>query len=225
MGEVDVSLVITNYNRAEYLERSIRSCQDQVVFRRDFEVIVVDDCSTDHSRKIIERNMPGTKAVLLSKNRGVAGASNAGLAESAGRYFIRVDADDFLDKLAITHMAQVLDENPHIDFVYADHFRVDDIGYKQERVSLADRRQLFAHGAGVLFRTDVLRRHGGYDESLRNCEDYDLFGRLLTKGSMGFHLPLALYRYHIHGENMTLQDDRLDAVAKMEKKYAALLNR
>lgn len=225
MSSYDVSIVVTNYNRADYLDRSIRSCLDQVVFRRNFEVIVVDDASTDDSAERIAMYADDVETVFLLDNRGVAAASNAGLAVARGRYIMRVDADDFLNRFSITHLAQVLDENPHYDFVYGDHYRVDEIGHKQDRIALDRPHLLFEHGAGVLFRTDVLRSIGGYDESLRTCEDYDLIGRLIESGSRGFHLPLALYRYHIHGQNLTLQDDRPEAIKHMEDRYASLLDR
>ncbi len=225
MPEHDVSIIITNFNRGAYLDRSVRSCLDQVVFRRSFEVIVVDDASTDDSADRMAMYDGDIETVFRLENGGVAAASNAGLSVAKGRYLMRVDADDFLNRFALTHLAQVLDENPQYDFVYGDHFRVDDIGHKQERVALDRPRLLFEHGAGVLFRTEALRAIGGYDESLRTCEDYDLIGRLIENGSQGFHLPLALYRYHIHGQNLTLQGDRPEAIKHMEHRYASLLDR
>ncbi len=225
MTTLDVSMIITNFNRGKFLDRAVRSCLDQIVFRRSFEVIIVDDASTDNSTQIIKTYEQDVVSVLLETNRGVGGASNAGINASKGKYIMRVDADDFLNKLAITYTSQILDENPAIDFVYCDHYRVDEVGFKQSRVPLSTQQKLFEHGAGVLFRTSALKEVGGYDETLRTCEDYDLIGRLIQNGCRGFHLPIALYRYHIHGLNLTLQDDRNDAIIEMEKKYVSLHDR
>ena len=121
---------------------------------------------------------------------------------------MRVDADDFLNMYACAFMGGLLDENEDIDFVYCDHYRVDVHGVKISKVRLDHEEALYEHGAGVMFRTEVLRAIGGYDESLRNCEDYDLLVRLKKAGHKGYYLPYPLYRYYIHGDNITLDKER-----------------
>ena len=116
-------------------------------------------------------------------------------------------------------MAALLDENPDIAFVYCDHYRVDKRGFKTSKVRLDNEDALFAHGAGIMFRTSVLKEIEGYDESLRNCEDYDLLLRLRKQGHKGYYLPIPLYRYYIHGENITLQADRQTFRQIVEKKH------
>jgi glycosyltransferase involved in cell wall biosynthesis len=206
--QIDFSLVITNYNRARFIDRAIRSCLMQLVFRRSIEVIVVDDHSTDNSLDILQEFARDVRLFVNDVNRGVAHASNLALTNARGRYWMRVDADDFLNMYACAFMAGILDENEDIDFVYCDHFRVDVRGVKISKVRLDTESALFDHGAGILFRTEKLREIGGYDESLRNCEDYDLLLRLKKSGGKGHYLPVPLYRYYIHGENITLSDER-----------------
>ena len=132
---------------------------------------------------------------------------------------MRVDADDFLNAYACAFMGTILDENPGIDFVYCDHYRVDEQGAKISKIRLDNENALFEHGAGVLFRTAALREVGGYDADLRNCEDYDLLLRLKQKGRQGYYLPVPLYRYYIHGQNMTLGADREAYRKIVEKKH------
>lgn len=215
----EISLVIANYNRASFLDRAIRSCTGQVLFRVPFEIIVVDDASTDDSNDVIAEF--GTDVIHLRNevNLGVAATSNRGLEVATGKYWMRVDADDFVGQFACTYMKDVLDHNPDVDFVYCDHFRVDVRGVRQEHVRLNDDETLFNHGAGVMFRTQKLRDIGGYDESLRNCEDYDLLVRMKTSGAIGFHLPVPLYRYYIHGGNLTLTDERQAARELVRKRH------
>ena len=206
--KVDFTLVITNYNKARFIDRAIRSCLMQLVFRRNTEILVVDDASTDNSLHIIQEFSKDVRLFLNDTNRGVAYASNLALANAQGRYWMRVDADDFLNMYACAFMANVLDENDDIDFVYCDHYRVDVHGVKISKVRLDNDKALYEHGAGVMFRTDVLRKIGGYDETLRNCEDYDLLYRLKKAGHKGHYLPVPLYRYYIHGNNITLSTER-----------------
>lgn len=203
-----LSLVITNYNRAAFLDRSIRSCVGQILFRVPFEIIVVDDASTDGSVELLSEFGPDLITVFNETNLGVAASSNRGLETATGEYFMRVDADDFLNQFASAFMMEVLDTNPEIDFVYCDHYRVDVRGVKISKVRLDNDDALFEHGAGVMFRSQLLRDIGGYDDTLSNCEDYDLLVRIKQGGYRGFYLPVPLYRYYIHGENLTLGPDR-----------------
>ncbi|MBT3931737.1 MAG: glycosyltransferase [Rhodospirillaceae bacterium] len=205
---MDFSLVITNYNRERFIDRAIRSCLMQIILRRPIEIIVVDDASTDGSLDIIREFSHDVQVFEQDRNQGVAAASNVGLANASGRYWMRVDADDFLNTYACAFLGSILDENPDIDFVYCDHHRVDLRGVKVSRVRLDNDETLFEHGAGVLFRTEKLREIGGYDEDLRNAEDRDLLMRLRAAGSKGYYLPVSLYRYYIHGANISLGDDR-----------------
>lgn len=214
-----LSIVITNYNRAKFLYRSIRSCLDQLLIRKTLEVIVVDDCSTDESLLLLREFNFDVRVIAGGENRGVAHASNVGLQEARGAYWMRVDADDFLNKHACAYLSMILDENHDYSYAYCDHIRVNMNGTKEERVRLDGDEALRNHGAGILFRTDVLRDVGGYDESLRNAEDYDLLVRLARAGHTGYYLPLAMYRYYIHETNLTLQEDREEMKQLVRERY------
>ena len=205
---MDFTLVITNYNREQFIDRAIRSCLMQMILRRTVEIIVVDDASTDGSIEIVREFSNDVQVFRQEANQGVAAASNVGLAHARGRYWMRVDADDFLNSHACAFLGSILDENPDIDFVYCDHHRVDVRGVKVSRVRLDNDEALYEHGAGVLFRTEKLREIGGYDASLRNAEDRDLLMRLRADNAKGYYLPVSLYRYYIHGGNISLGADR-----------------
>ena len=203
-----ISIIITNYNRVNFIDRAIRSCLDQSVsVGISLEIIIVDDCSTDDSLKLLEMFKDDITLVKHAKNLGVAAASNSGIKHSTGDYIIRLDADDFLNKYALQILSSLLDENEDYGFVYTDHFRVDERGFKQEKKKLDNDEALYNHGAGVLFRKAIVDKIGFYDESLANCEDYDFLIRM-KKHFKGLYLPLPLYRYHIHGDNLSLRGDR-----------------
>lgn len=203
-----ISVVITNYNRENFLARAIRSCLEQILFiNKNIEIIVVDDASTDNSMNILRMFGDDIKFIRHEENMGVACASNTGFKLSTGDFIIRLDADDFLNKLNLHLLSEILINNHDYGYAYSDHYRVDDLGFKESYVSLGDYETLLNHGAGVMFRREVVQSVGLYDEALRNCEDYDYLIRV-SRLFKGYHLPLPLYRYHIHGQNISADPNR-----------------
>ena len=203
-----VSIIITNYNRCKFLDRAIRSCLDQSNSRNiEIEVVVVDDGSTDESLKMLATFEDSIKIVKHKKNLGVAAASNSGVKSCKGDFLLRLDSDDFLSKYTVQILGEILMENNEYGFVYSDHYRVDEKGFKIQKKKIMSNEDLFEHGAGVMFRKEIFKKIGFYNESLKNCEDYDFLVRVISKFK-GFHVPIPLYRYHIHGDNISLKEDR-----------------
>lgn len=198
----DVSVIICSYNNDKYLGRAIRSCLKQSLSPVKYEVIVVDDCSTDESREVIASFGDKIVPVLLEKNVGVAEASNIGIRNALGRFVIRVDSDDYINEHTLLFMSEILNNNPDIGFCYCDHIRVDKEENHLERVNLSTLDLLLRHGAGILFRKSYLEAIGLYNKEFRNAEDHELISRYI-KNFNGFHLPVSLYRYRQHDTNMT----------------------
>ena len=214
-----VSIIIANYNRCKFLDRAIRSCFDQSNSRDiEIEVVVVDDGSTDDSLKLLATFEDSIKLIKHENNLGVAAASNTGIKACKGDFVMRLDSDDFLSKYSIQILAEILISNNEYAFVYSDHFRVDEKGFKVEKKKIITNEDLFEHGAGVLFRKKVFNEIGFYNETLKNCEDYDLLIRIVKKFK-GFHVPIPLYRYYIHGNNISLKEDRKKFKELVKKKY------
>ena len=172
---IDVSIIITCYNLEKYIGRAINSCLNQTLHEDQYEIIVVDDCSTDNSWEVISQFGGLVKAVRLDNNSGVSTASNQGIAASSGKYVVRVDGDDFINKNFLHTMLEVLKWNDDIGFVYCDQIVVDkDMSRKQE-INTLDK--LLDHGAGVMFRRRYLDAVGFYDELFiygRLFEDIEL---------------------------------------------------
>lgn len=216
---IDTSIIICSYNNKPYLGRAIRSCLKQSIESSRYEVIVVDDASTDESRDVIDGFKNKIVPVLLDKNVGVAEASNIGIKQALGRFVIRVDSDDYISEHTILFMTELLNSNPDIGFVYCDHLRVDQNESVIERVNINTLDLLFRHGAGIMFRKSYLESIGLYDRDLRNAEDYDLLKRYI-KNFNGFHLTLPLYRYRQHSTNMTKdEEERKKWENKSNEKY------
>lgn len=203
---VDTSIIITNFNNAKYLGRCIRSCLKQSMDHSRYEIIVVDDCSTDNSRAVLD-SFKGIEVVYLKKNGGVALASNVGIQRAMGAYVIRVDSDDYVSENTFLFLTEILLNNKDIGFVYSDHLRVDKNENILEKVNLFDPASIYRHGAGIMFRKSHLEALGLYNKDLRNAEDFDLLLRYF-KNFDGYHLKLPLYRYRIHEEQMTNDESK-----------------
>ena len=187
-----VSIIITCFNLEKYISRAINSCLNQTMHEDEFEIIVVDDGSQDNSWNIIKSYGKIIRAIKIEKNSGVALASNKGILISKGENIVRVDGDDFVNRNFIFTLYEVLRWNKDLGFVYCDNIIVND---KEERIqSKKTLEVLLDHGAGVMFRKNLMYEIGLYDESLRNREDYDFVLRFLKK-YQGFHLQLPYYRY------------------------------
>jgi len=199
---LDTSVIITNYNNKPYIGRAIRSCLKQSLSPERYEVIVVDDASTDESMDVIKGYEDKIVSVPLKTNVGVAEASNEGIRAALGNFIVRVDSDDYISENTLLFLTEILIANPDIGFAYSDHIRVDEKENHVGRVNLSTPELIFRHGAGIMFRKSYLESLGLYDSELRNAEDFDLLKRYI-KNFDGFHLKVPLYRYRIHDKQMT----------------------
>ena len=214
MHKFDISLLILNYNRSEFLDRSIRSCIEQITLNKSIEIIVVDDGSTDGSLGIL-KNFKKIKIIRNKKNMGIGYCSNLAVKKCLGKYFMRVDSDDYLSKFSCQIMSDYLDFNKNFAYVYADHFRVNEKGFKEELVRLNNKKKLYLHGAGVMFRTNIVKKVGNYNSKFKEAEDHDLIKRIDKKKYWSKYLPIPLYRYYIHQNNITLRGQRKDFIKKI----------
>ena len=196
------SIIITCYNLEKYIARAINSCLNQTLNEEKYEIIVIDDCSTDNSWDVIKQFDGLVKSVKLSKNQGVACASNTGIDRSTGKYIVRVDGDDYVNKNFLHTMTEILDWNDDIGFVYCDHIVVNEKKERMQRINTL--QKLLDHGAGVMFRKEYLDAIGLYDEELRNREDYDLILRYI-KNFDGYRVRLPYYRYFQRENSLSKQ--------------------
>jgi glycosyltransferase involved in cell wall biosynthesis len=209
---VQVSVIITCHNYARYLARAIRSAINQSVNKNEYEVIVVDDASTDETQLVMEAFKGHIKPIILKKNLGLAAARNKGIRSSLGRYVVNLDADDYMDENLILVESMFLNSNPSWDAVSCDYIVVDDDENHIERVN-GDELPI---ACGVMFRTDRLFEVGLYDEKFKMREEEDLRIRF-QKDHMIRNIELPLYRYRRHGNNMTKNKKAMKEFAKFLK--------
>ena len=202
---MNVSIIITCYNYGRYIERAIRSCLDQSMPKGTFEIIVVNDCSTDETAEVLENFLDECRVFNLEQNVGLSAARNFGIRKAKGQFVVFLDADDYLQKDLIYVQKTFLTENNTIDAISTDYFLVDEKGSHIEHINAQEK----PIACGIMFRKDLLFDIGLYDESFRAREEEDLRHRFLEKYKI-YNLILPLYRYRKHGSNLTDNHDEMN---------------
>ncbi|MFM1931386.1 MAG: hypothetical protein RL226_689 [Bacteroidota bacterium] len=208
-----VSLIITTYNYAHYVERAIRSALDQSLPRHQYEIIVVNDASTDHTEEILANFADEVRVFNLEKNVGLAGARNFGIKRAKGQFIAFLDADDYMHRDLLSVQKLFLDENNKLDAVSTDYFLVDERGSHLKHVN-AEQEPI---ACGIMFRKDFLFNIGLYDEKFRAREEEDLRIRWLNDYSI-YNIILPLYRYRMHDRNLTKDEKAMEFGAQMLNK-------
>ena len=197
-----VSIVITAHNYAKYLPQALDSALRQNFL--DFEVVVVNDGSTDHTAEVLSHYAGNDKVKIINTpGLGLAAASNLGIRSSHGDYIVRLDADDYFDENLLLVEATYLDNHPNIGLVFCDYYTVDahgDIIDRVRRAKVSDEVELLdrpALAAGAMYRRRCYETVGGYNETLRYQEDYDFWLKFIEKFQVrNVSLPLMFYRQH-----------------------------
>jgi CMP-N-acetylneuraminic acid synthetase len=211
-GNPLVTVYITNYNYDQYLRTAIESVFDQNF--QDFELIIIDDGSTDNSREIIREyaDHPQTR-IIFQENRGLNQSIDVAIKAARGNYVMRLDADDFLDPNALLVLTRELEADEDAALVFPDYYYVNEndevIGQEHRHdfsdVTVPDRP---AHGACTLFRKRVLKEVGSYSTDYTCQDGYDIWVKIINKYSVkNVNLPLFYYRQH--GKNLTENNKKI----------------
>lgn len=196
-----VTIYITNYNYGSFIEKSIRSALAQ--HYENFEILIIDDGSTDDSRKKIEKFSSNKKIRIIYKKRsGLVNSNNLAIKVAKGEYITRLDADDWLDPNFLHVMVNSAIRNQNIAMVFCNYYLTN---YKGEIVDQFVRKNFNksklkdqpAHGACSLIKSTTLKKIGGYDEQFRCQDGVDLWFKIIKKYKIEqVNLPLFYYRQH-----------------------------
>jgi glycosyltransferase involved in cell wall biosynthesis len=206
-----VTVVIPCYNQAHFVGEAIESVLSQSY--RNFEVVVVDDGSTDNTSEVASRYGEEGVRLIRQENRGLAGARNTGIRHSRGEFLVFLDADDRLLPDALEAGLRCFEAHPECALV-AGHSRfidVDGLLRAEPRppepigsdlyTALLERKYFVIPGA-VMYRRGVIESVGAFDTSLNATEDYDLYFRIAKKFPVYWHHEVVL-EYRKHGASMT----------------------
>jgi GT2 family glycosyltransferase len=202
-----VSIIIVNWNGQEHLETCLESLKAQTF--RDFEVIMVDNGSTDGSVAFIKARYPWVKLVDLRENTGFATGNNVGLDHAAGAYVVALNNDTRADENWLATIVKVADDNPRVGMVgsricsFDDPDVIDSLGhgvcrdgmsrgrFRLRRYSTVQMREveeiLFPSACVALYRREMLDETGFFDDDFfAYAEDTDLGlrGRLAGWGAL-----------------------------------------
>lgn len=179
------SIIIPNYNHAAFLRDAIQSVLNQKF--RDFEIIVVDDGSTDASREVIAQFGDQVKAIFQA-NKGLSAARNSGISAARGAYIGLLDADDLLEPDYLHTLVPMLEADLEAAGVYCGYRFVDELNRPLPQIEnrLISKCQLhealtfgnFLVPESVLIRRECYKSPYLFDETLRACEDWDMWLRL-----------------------------------------------
>lgn len=218
--KIDLSIIITCFNYENYISKCIESCLNQSS-KYKYEIIVLDDGSTDNSSQIIQKY--SDKAIIhLNSNKGLEICANFGVSISKGSYFTRLDADDFLKDNFIDSNLDLLNQKKDISFVYSNYDVVNGHNVVQEKSNLPafSREEICSRGdflaTGTVYRKDDLSTLP-YNTNFKNCglENYELILNLLNKSKYGFLNNQNLFAYRVHEQNMS--SNRKDSIVDYGK--------
>jgi glycosyltransferase involved in cell wall biosynthesis len=192
-----ISVIVCAWNEELYIQTCIRSLLNQKI-EAPFEIILVNDCSTDSTLKIME-NYRDTGIVKIKsnlKNMGIGYTSNVGIRMAHGRYVVRVDADDYVSEYFLQTLFLAMNDMVTYKAVSCDYHLVSKNGEIIGRKKFPDA----PIACGIMFEKEALIDIGLYNDDLRVFEERELLKRFLGSYQI-LNLPISLYRYRIHEAN------------------------
>lgn len=206
-----VSVIIPNYNYAQYVGQAIESVLNQTY--KNIEIIVVNNGSTDNSLEILQRY--GNRIYLVDQeNLGQSGARKSGLAKATGDFIAFLDADDIWEPTKIEK--QILLFSTKTELIYCGIARFSEIDQMLISTHLPQYKgscaSAFISQPGVsivlsgestaIFTRELLEKVGGFDPNLNSAAGWDFFRRCSKFTEFDF-VPEALTKYRIHSSNMS----------------------
>jgi len=206
---MDLSIVITTFNYGHYLEECLTSCILQNACGLKFEIIVVDDGSTDNTGTFLKQRFPDNVSVFTIDNCGIEKASNYGFSKARGEYIVRVDADDLLSPAYLLCIEKYINEEH--GFFYSNYQMIDQRSkiIKEVKLPEFDCEEIKNRGdflaTGTLIKSNLIHEMGGYRTKTINTglENYDLILRLIQSGVVGLRIPQTLFCYRRHSNNFS----------------------
>ncbi len=215
------SIIIPAYNYGRFVARAIESALEQE--GDDFEVLVIDDGSTDNTREVVSR-FEDRVSYFHHENRGQSATRNRGIDLACGRYLVFLDADDKLLPGALSHLRQAVLDDPNLGMVFGQHFAVCEQGIRvpgkphphmrspmQNFHSFLDREFGICNGTAAVRRDvfDIVR----YPEHIRNGEDLPVFAATLLNFPCR-SIPQTLLEVHAHDGRVRRNVDAIRRTAE-----------
>lgn len=206
-----VSILMPTYNaNAKWLNKAIESIRGQIY--ANWELCIVDDASTDPAiRSVLEKwqsEDPRIKVVFREKNGHISESSNTGLELASGEWIALLDHDDLLSPDALFWVVDMVNRHSDCCLIYSDEDKIDENDARFDPYFKPDwspelfySQNLISH-LGV-YKTDLMRKIGGFRKGLEGSQDYDLALRFIENidHSQIKHIPRVLYHWRAHPES------------------------
>lgn len=209
-----VSVIMPAYNGADFIKKAIDSVISQSF--PDFELIIINDSSTDETEKIVKGYRDKRIIYLKNKtNQGVPGARNKGIKACRGKYIAYCDQDDIYYRDHLKKFLSIFDTHPETGLVYANYLKCqagsNPIILPEKEIPRERKLKYFiGPPVNVMHKIECIRRVGGFDESSvitrYSCEDRDLWLRISEHFNF-YHIDQILSEVTIHGKNRSLDVD------------------
>ena len=207
MYSVKVSIIMSSYNSEKYIRSCINSILNQSF--NDFELIIIDDASSDKTRDII-KSYQDKRIVFIQNNSnlGLTKNLNKAIKMSKGKYIARIDSDDVCVKERLAVQYDFMEKHPKVDVIGSNAYLINEnnriIGITDEAVS---EKKIFSKAPlmnpllhpTVMMRSSLIKQYY-YNENYRVCQDFELWNRLLLQHKIvSIKKPLVYYRLNSEG--------------------------
>lgn len=218
-----VSIIVPSYRHARYLPRRLDSLLNQTL--QDFELIIIDDCSPDHSQEIIEqyRSDPRVRIIYHQTNQGVNATINEGMALARGEYVHIAESDDWCEPTLLEKLCGLLDSHPNVGLAHAGlcivdetdqflcyyrdrdklppdlqaHLKHDYIAHGKDEFEKLLQKNIYANCSGIIFRRHCYQTLGGRDQRFQLSADWHMWLRLCLYWDVAYlSEPLVYWRIH-----------------------------
>ncbi len=219
-----LSVILPTYNGMRFLSESIDSILAQTF--ADFELIIINDCSTDKTADILKdyaKKDNRIRIITNAVNKKLPASLNIGFAQAKGDFFTWTSDDNRYLPNAFEVMINAFQSHPETDFVYADMQIIDEQGNAKKTIRLKTPKSLYngcCIGACFLYRRTCYDTLGGYNENLFCAEDYEYWMRLYTAGIHFMKLNDCLYKYRDNSSSLTATKQQQVQQKTLEVKLA-----
>jgi glycosyltransferase involved in cell wall biosynthesis len=204
-----VTVGISCYKQKRWLHRCLRSLARQTLSKENFEIIIVNDDPEESLEDVCAplKDYLNIRLIDNKKNLGLPSSLNKILSNALGKYFVRVDSDDYVSKdflyvlssfLEMNSGPRVLGTERNFQAVACDYFKVNDCGEILSR-HLSSKEPI---ACGIMFSYESLCSVGFYNEEFKMREGHELLERYGTRYKL-YNLPMPLYKYRMHSNNRT----------------------
>lgn len=209
MRHLKISVITPSFNQGQFIEKTIKS----VLFQDypNFEYIILDSCSTDGTRKILQKYKKKCR-IIIKKDKGMVYALNYGLKIAAGRIICYLNSDDLLTSHTLEKVNEYFLKNPKAEILTGDCKFIDGKGHFVRPYISAFKKLIpprvrfslpflylnnFIDQPSTFWTSALARKIGSFDEKLKLAMDYDYFLRASLKTKI-YYLPEVLSNYRIH---------------------------